>query len=316
LKAQHEIVRGGNAEDSLNLAIDSYKKALNINPNYPAIIHNHGLACLYLANYHLARGIDPSESISCAVENAQKTLKIDPEFAPAFQTIGSSHLARAKMFYSKKGDPFPDLEQAESFLNKSLRMNIYDAGTTAGFLADVYLFESRVLLESNRNPLIAFEKVDRVIERIEKEKWEPFPYKQKASLGLLKGRYASQKGKLAESYFAEGCDAAEKGTQKDPFNTVILFTHAEIWKRRAEFKKEQKTNFQSDVIKAAELLQKAIELNPEFADAWMLQKEILLLQSEVDTEQSASLQQQAKAAEERAFKLNPTLSGNTSLRSN
>jgi tetratricopeptide (TPR) repeat protein len=250
------------------------------------------------------------------VENAQKTLKIDPEFAPAFQTIGSSHLVRAKMLYSKKADPLPDVQQAEFFLNKSLGMNIYDAGTTAGFLADVYLFESRVLLEANRNPLTAFEKVDRVIERIEREKWEPLPFKQKALLGLLKGRYALQKGKSPESYFAEGCDAAEKGTQKDPFNTVIHFTHAEIWKRRAEFKKEQKRNFQPDVIKAAELLQKAIELNPEFADAWMLQKEILLLQSEVDSKQSASLQQQARAAEERAFKLNPLLSGNTSVKSN
>jgi serine/threonine-protein kinase len=316
LKAQHETVRGGPAGESLNLAIDSYKKALSINPNYPAIIHNQGLACLYLANFELTRGIDPSGSLSCAVENAEKTLKIDPEFAPAYQTIGSSHLAQAKMLHFKKRDPFTDLEKAEFFLKKSLDMNIYDAGTTAGFLADVYLFEARSLLEMNRNPFPAFGKVDRLIERIEKQKWEPPAYKHRAVLSLLKGKYALQKGESAEAHFAEGCEAAETGTKKEPFNTVILLTHAEILKRRAEFKKKQKSDFRPDSTKAAQLLQKAIELNPESADAWLLQKEILLFQSEADSARSASLLQQAKAAEERALKLNPMLSENTALKSN
>jgi len=126
-----ENKKGTEAEELSNQAIEKYKKALDIKPDYHIAYNNWGNALCGLAKHK--KGKEAEELSNQAIEKYKKALEIKPDYCTAYHNWGDELCELAKSKKGKETEKF--FKQAEE---KLLKAESLETGRGAYNLACVY----------------------------------------------------------------------------------------------------------------------------------------------------------------------------------
>ena len=228
-------------EDKHELAIESYKKAIEINPNYSQIYYNLAITYFKINQYDLA------------IINFKKATELDPNFHLAFNNLG--------IIYAQK----KQYDLAIEYFNKALTVNNSDIGTYLN-LANTYFNKNeydsaaeyyRKVLDLNPNDANAYVKSGIILSKKD-ETDKAILYYQKAlelepenveALYSLGDAFKIKKETEKAIYYYE--EAVKLKKDSPELYNNLGFAYLE----------------QGDSSKAIFYCKKALELNPDYISA-------------------------------------------------
>lgn len=107
---------GADPRPAIERVIDSYTKAMRLDPRDDALVTNVGLALVLRARYEIRNGMDAVPSVDRAIEAFQRALRLNPQQAFAFSNLAKASVERAKLHARAGRDPQPPLDEVERFV--------------------------------------------------------------------------------------------------------------------------------------------------------------------------------------------------------
>ncbi|MFQ6038873.1 MAG: tetratricopeptide repeat protein, partial [Candidatus Aminicenantales bacterium] len=144
----------------LELALDAFRRSLELDHNYAIAFHNVGSVCL--SKHKTTK--DP-EDIQKAIENFQKALELDPQYASAYNGLGAAYIQAGNLdaairAWERALEVNPDL----GFALYNLGLAHAQKGNPAKALEYLRRYREK---EYRRLPPKEREKLDALIQRLE-----------------------------------------------------------------------------------------------------------------------------------------------------
>jgi tetratricopeptide (TPR) repeat protein/predicted Ser/Thr protein kinase len=291
----------GRAED-FDTAVDAFRRAAEGSDD-PMVHCNFALSLSDRADLALTRGEDPSAFIARGLEAADAALAISPDFGRPLVLHGLLLKTRAAFLHSTGADATPVLDEAIDTLGRGLAASP-DLVQGSTDLARLHLLRARVMIDNHRSPADDLEAARGDAEQVlGQDASEPSARAVMVETALLEARVADDPGPLlvraatmltdlregagptievdrlevglwlirAErgplSARSEAADRAlvlaEAASERHPWDADAALDVAEARARRIRAGGATGT---ADASSAEEVLQRALELNPNLAN--------------------------------------------------
>lgn len=147
----------------LDLAAESYLKAIKINPNFALPYNGLGLVYWKKGELEIEQGEDGRAFLDKAIDNCQKSINLTPNFA-AYSNAGLVAWSKANYEASNKIDPISSYDFAINNLNSGIQLNANNAAIYNS-LGTIYLDKWLFMVSMGQN---ASEIVDLAIKNYNK----------------------------------------------------------------------------------------------------------------------------------------------------
>lgn len=322
-RGEYDMNRGEDPRESLTLAIQNYEKSVKLQPRSYGDYNSLANAYAIRSDYEASKGIDPAKSWEGAIANYKKALEINPKYTHVFNNLGTVNEAIGKYDFSVGKDPTPSFEEAQKFYVETMKINpsyqhpYINMGLTLRHLgeyemsqgrdpsailqraaesnqkgldisteaydlnarAEIHIIEASYALIKKRSPESALAKVKTFSDRaksMDASDYQPYAFQGKAD--LIQAKWDQMNGRSA--------DAAIVSAQKNLTKAIGLNSlEASNYVSLAESQLLEKKN----IDEGLQNIEKALKLNPQFADAYAIQG-LLLLQKGDRTAGNASIQ--------------------------
>ncbi len=276
-RGEYEMNRGKDPRESLNLAIQNYEKSAQLQPRSYGTYNSLANAYAIRSDYEASKGMDPAKSWEGAIANYKKALEINPKYTHVFNNLGTVYEAKGKYDLSTGKDPTPSFEEAQKFYQETMKINpsyqhpYINMGITLGNLAE---FE----MSQGRNPSATLQRAAESNQEGLDISTDAYDLNARAEVHIIEASYAFLKRRSPELALAEVKSFLDRAKKMDPsdYQPHLLQAKADL----IQAKWEQMNGRSADVslISAQQNLTKAIELNSLDASNYVLLAESQLLQ--------------------------------------
>lgn len=298
-----ELGLGRDPRPLLRRAVASFERAVEISPGFAPARDDLGYAWERSAKYELQRGLDPTPSLDRAVASYQAAIRLTPAFANAHNNLGIARLRRALWLAASGGDPGPELDAAEEDLERAVELNpnYANAHANLGFVARARAADIAARRRDPREALAAARAAFARAHAINPSL--PWSWPELAAVELVEARWSRARGARHERAIAAAEAAARRAIELNPRNPVAFLRAAEVDLERIRAGDRSAPVAERGLGRSA----RALELNPDMAEAMLVRAELLALVAE------APLQRlEARRLTTRALELNPTLASEAS----
>ena len=276
-RGEYEMNRGKDPRESLNLAIQNYEKSVQLQQRSYGTYNSLANAYAIRSDYEASKGIDPAKSWEGAIANYKKALEINPKYTHVFNNLGTVYEAKGKYDLSTGKDPTPSFEEAQKFYQETMKINpsyqhpYINMSITLRYFAEYEMSQGRdpsailqLAVESNQKGLdISTDAYDVIV---------------RADIHIIEADYAFLKKRSPESALLKAKTFLDRAKQMDPSDYQPHHIQAEADLIQAKWDQMNGRSVEISLISAQQNLTKAIELNSLDASNYVLLAESQLLQ--------------------------------------
>ncbi len=281
---KYQIQNGGPAKETFGLSLQSCQKALRNNPGLGDLYVNVGEIYLQLGEYEMKKGGDPTESLTKAVENCRLGKKITKTDSLADNVLGLSYQMFGEYELFKGKDPGRYFHQALEHFQTAVKIQPDYADAYVN-LAETYRF---ITIQS-KQPSSILHLLGKAksynAKAIQITPTHPDYYRQKAYVYLEEAKWQIVNRKSPEAAFLAAQDSVEKSIQLNPNNPESYLAAAELHRWKAEWHPHSRAA--QDVDQGLEMIEKAIQINPQMAKALAIQGVLYVQKFRLENKQEA-----------------------------
>jgi eukaryotic-like serine/threonine-protein kinase len=163
--ARRKQARGADPEPDRLLAIEHYRRALEINPAMPHMHNGLSIVQLERAVDAAAAGRDPTALFTAAEAAARRSVEVAPDQCHGHGNLGDVMLRRAMHGHRLGLDPRPLVLQAEGSFARALQLQADHLPTLIN-LVEADLLVATYELEQRRSPAEALARAQRNLDRV------------------------------------------------------------------------------------------------------------------------------------------------------
>lgn len=305
--AQYKFSQGKDPSTVLESAVASFQKAVEI-ANLWVAYSNLGLSWHTQAEYEMMHGRDPIPSLNRSIEAFRTGLRLHPDH-PLFQNNLGYVLRRKAAFELEQGmDPQSDVQASIAALQKSIEVDPKGA-LAYGNLAIVYNVQSAWQVTKGMDPAttlnLARSALSKTME-LNRYLYGHPDFPQACAVDLIAARWAIRQGGDPVQFLQQMKEALKASIAMNPQNASAYFSMADTLRTEAEWRISNRESANREIEQALENVIKALQVNPEMAEAMALEGNLLLLRTKTRGGNSSSISQ-AVALLEKALERNPHL---------
>ncbi len=265
-KAYYERLKGLDDTASLEKAVKNFRQASSINDHRSTPYLGEGAAGFLLGTGVWERGGNPDEYFEKALAAYGRALAIKPDSKAAMSNLADIHLQRG--FYALQGqqDPRPFLSKANALFDQALAIDPHYEESLleksySFFLEAQYLMKMGHGAESQIHEALAL--AERVLTR----------NKVHFQALLSKGRALTLKAQIqtdrrtADAVFLEALNALEKARDLNSVESDIHLAIADYCEVKTQWLETRRTTAEQDIELALRVLEEALAINPDHAQA-------------------------------------------------
>ncbi|MCI0413358.1 protein kinase [bacterium] len=269
LKAFYESEHGLDPRKSLDAAIRSCKEALQHAPNSWSTHFSAGLAFQTKGEYEANRGYDPRPSFAEAIDYYWKTIKISPEGHGPYNNLGTTYDEKA-LFEIKTGlDPSESFRQAVTIYRKSIELNPKYLYTHIN-LGLSLLNRAKFEITQNRDPSSFIQQARESCNRtLRMKSGDAYAVNCLAMAEYMEALELVSRKENPGNHLSHAKEFAKKaiqGMSDNPDNHLAL---ASIELLSARWIVLSGKSPKSAIAACRSALSRTLELNPQFADAYL-----------------------------------------------
>lgn len=307
-KYEYEISKGIDPRRTLKEGIAACENATVLAPTNASPRMNLGMAYWDMATWESEHGVEATPSFQKSAEAFKKGLSLDPKRVSGYGNLGGVFIEQAGYMVNLKQDPSEPLRKARENLSEAMQRNPSNV-FVASWLAYASAVEGEHLFQTGADPTPALKdaigKMNRVVTadptRVES-------YLLLAKSNTILARYETRNGKSPLASIAKARAALK---------TMIGIEDrsARGWNQRGwtelaayEWSLKERRPLRTVLFEAKHAFETAVEIKPDFADAYQGIAQICLYETELNarehkSSQSVEAARQGIAAAEKALSI-------------
>jgi serine/threonine protein kinase len=289
--------RGKDPRPSFTKAVDSLEKAIELNPSFVHFYTNAGFVTTDIGRYELDYGYAPVNSVNKAVAYFEKALKINPKGNELYLGLVSVSGILTKYDYMTGKDCRAHVKQAADFFKRGLEANPNDPKLYIR-MAEHYIFQARTYVDSRRSPSNFLKQIDELLRKaksLNPNYYETYTLEGESS--LLKGQWQVITRSNPRSYFFRAETALKKAAELNPKDIQTSLIMAGLNRRKAEWEtgRGQRAAAAQEIDEGLTFIQKALDINPDYAETHALKGVLLQLRAKNEAEEDKRLAAEVEA---------------------
>ncbi|WP_437689903.1 protein kinase domain-containing protein [Sorangium sp. So ce176] len=309
MMAEYSASRGADPIRLFELSASHIERAIEIAPNDAPPRLNQGWFHAQRAQYELDHGVSPEASLEVAMDNLEAALRLRPDSYQSYNSLALAYLIQGR--YERLTGRSPEVSLARSLDGYSAAAHLDPEDLEAQQGTGLALAEAaRWALSRGEDPTDALRAARGKLERIVAAR--PRNAEALLALGgvdLLAARWAASRGRIPVAPL----DAAERSllraVEANDGNARIFARLAEVHRLRAAVAAPGFLDARAEVEAGLALVDRALEIDPDFPAASAEQGALLLLKAKAERDRALRLDLARRAADvlDRALQESPLL---------
>jgi serine/threonine-protein kinase len=279
--------RGGDPREDFAQAIAHYDKALERVPDFGYAHANRGSVLLDRARYELEHGIDPTSSLQAGVRSLERAVALLPSLEGIHTLLAEAHGLQARFQLLRGDDPSASLAEARRSLEAAARINAHPEPSTSVLAGNLALLAAQHRMEQGQPPTAFLAEAAAHFRSA--VAGDPRLAEASRRLGeteLLEARWRTAGGQDPAAAFSRAAGALAEAVRKNPKEAASHAALAELHRRIALWKLSRSAAGEADVRAGLAAAERALELQPSFAEALMTKGGLLRLDAEASRDPS------------------------------
>jgi tetratricopeptide (TPR) repeat protein len=250
-----------------------------------------------IGRYELDYGFAPIDAVNKAIAYFEKAVKINPQGNELYLGLVSVTGILTKYDYIMGKDCRQRAAEAAAYFKRGLEVNPNDTSLYIR-MAENYIILAHCQLARRQSPLAALRQADELLRKAKTLNPKYYEiYTREGESFLLKARWQSISGQDSPAYFRAAQISLAQAAALNPKDIYTLLTMARLgwWKAELEALRGQRTAAAVDLDNGLSALQKALTINPNYAETHALKGILLQLQADNESDETKRLAAQVEA---------------------
>ncbi|MCK5056125.1 MAG: protein kinase [Candidatus Aminicenantes bacterium] len=291
------MARGEDPRPSFTQAVRSLEKAIEINPGFVHFYTNAGFVLTDIGRYELDYGYVPTGSINQALRYFEQAVKINPKGNELYKGLVAAGSILIKYDFMMNKDCSRRVKQAEAYYKRGLEVNPNDPLLYIR-MAENYILQALSRVNSRRSPMSFLKQADALLQKAKTLNPKYYEiYMREGESALLKARRQMIARQNPRLYFERAEASLKQAAELNPKDIHTNLTMVRLNWRKAEWEisRWQPAAASRDIDKGLMFLQKAIDINPNYAENHALKGILLQLRAQTENKETERLTTKVEA---------------------
>ena len=259
--------RGENPGDAFGEALESYRRATDIDPTDYYAHRNLSLVELHIADFERKRGRDPEGHLENATVAASRAVELQPELVGGHVNLGIAYAQLAIHRRDRGAEALPLFDSGAATLRRAMAINpeFYTAHYNLG---ELLIERAKLVARNGADPTESLEEASELLALAERA-WPDYAptFFIQAEGHTVLARWARQGNQDPSEHLAIAAERAVRGIAIGSDNPRGFAVAARVQLVAAHWRLERGRSPGAALARAQDFLDRALAINPRLAEA-------------------------------------------------